>query len=140
MAIEGNVLGRLTVFGEDLEDNGTIDAGTINARAGYSGTLMIQVTDENPELGSIRIAAEPAFIEARVEPYDGGQKPGMYRLYVHIPPREDSAVYQGEDRGSLTISFDHPRIKPLQLGVEFVVLNSVRPRIGEVGNMVRQKP
>jgi hypothetical protein len=120
--VEGSVLRRLAVYGEGVTPAGTIEAGTIDPRAGYSGTYILRVNDDQPELKVTQITTEPALLEARLERYAESGASGIYRIFLHIRPSDVAAVYQGENRGKLSITFDHPRIKSLDLGVEFVAL------------------
>jgi hypothetical protein len=138
--LEGKVLRRVAVYGDDIDIYGTIDAGAIDSRDGYERTFLLKVTDEEPKLRVARIETVPAFVEVRVDPYGVGdatdvrgptdddtapaRAAGLYRLHVRIPPRNVPAAYQGDNRGKISISFDHPRIKPLELGLDFVVLKS----------------
>jgi hypothetical protein len=123
LPLVGNVLGGLTVYGKDLNEMGNIAVGTLDAQKGYETTLTIKVNDAEPKLYLTGISAEPAYIEAQLEP-SAENRSGSYDLHVRIPPTDRAAGYLGQNRGKLTISFDHPRIEQLNLGVEFVVLTS----------------
>ena len=124
--IEGYVLSRLTAYGKDVDIHGSIDAGTLDADQGYQATFTIKVNDNEPNLVVTNITAEPSFIGARLEPYSEAGNPGLYRLHVHIPPSDRPAAYRGEKQGKLTISFDHPRISKLDLGIDFIVKKSFK--------------
>ncbi len=126
LPIYGSVSSRLAVYGEGLTTLGTIQAGTINSRTGYDGVFTVRVNDSDPKLQIEKVVANPSEIEAQLEPYPDAGGPGIYRLHVHIPPSDIAAAYVGQSRGKLTIAFDHPRIKKLELGVSFVVMNAVR--------------
>jgi hypothetical protein len=126
LPIEGKVPSRLVVYGNDIDEFGTIEAGTVTPRRGYRGTFTVKVNDPEPRLGIKYIEAAPDLIEARLEPDTSAGARGIYRLSVQIPPSEVAVACVGKDQGKLTIAFDHPRIEILELGVEFIVLNSVR--------------
>jgi hypothetical protein len=122
--IEGSVLGRLTVYGKDLNEMGNIEVGTLDEGKGFETTLTIKVSDADPMLKVSEVTTIPNYIQAQLDALPDRGIPGMYRLHVRIPPGRRAASYLGQNRGKLAISFDHPRIEQLNLGVEFVVLTS----------------
>jgi hypothetical protein len=122
--LEGGVLGRLTVYGQHIDNRGHIKAGTLDARTGFNGVFTLRVNDRQPDLNVTGVTADPAFITARLEPYSKDGNPGFYRLHVEVPPSDVPAAYVGEKHGQLTLLFDHPRITRLELGIEFVVMKS----------------
>jgi hypothetical protein len=119
--LTGNVLRRLAVYGKEINIWGTIEIGQIDPLVGYEASFVLKAYDDDPELRVTEIRAQPDFIEARIEPFDDGKTPGTYRMTVRIPPVPQSTpgVYQVENQGKLTIAFDHPRIEPLELGIDF---------------------
>jgi hypothetical protein len=137
------VLSRLAIYGDGINDEGTIEAGTLDPETGYTGTFMLRVNDQEPQLDVTAITAEPAQVAARIEPFvtteTPASRPGLYRLIVHIDPHQKPAVYKGDRRGKLRITFAHPRIKLLDLGVEFVV---VKPKslFGGTGVAAADRP
>ena len=98
---------------------------------------MLKVNDDLLELSTTRVETSPAFIEASVEPHETAKKPGVYRLRVRIPPSGRPGNYQGDRQGKIMVTFDHPRIKSLELGIEFVVLRGSHERLSVSG---RAKP
>ncbi|MEX2317684.1 MAG: hypothetical protein WD669_11070 [Pirellulales bacterium] len=126
----GKVLRQLVVYGDDINVVGTIEAGTLPPRAAYVGQFTLRVNDDLPDLAVTDVVTAPEFIQASLEPYSESGTPGLYRLRVRIPADTPPAAYVGENLGKLTLTFDHPRIKSLELGVEFIVLDSVRKSNG----------
>jgi hypothetical protein len=135
-----NVLGRMNVYGTDIDAQGTIQAGTMRLGAGYVGNFTVKVNDPEPQLGTVQIAAEPSFVEAHLEPYAGAGTAGLYRLTVRVPPSDVPSAYIGDDCGNITLLFDHPRIKKLKLGIEYIVLGSVQDRSQSNGVAAAGKP
>jgi hypothetical protein len=124
ISLEGGVLGRLTVYGQHIDNRGHIKAGTLDSRTGFNGVFTLRVNDRQPDLNVTGVTADPAFITARLEPYSKDGTPGFYKLHVEVPPSDSPAAYVGEKQGQLTLLFDHPRITKLELGIEFIVMKS----------------
>ena len=127
--LEGTVTGRLSVYGKDMRSWGIIEAGTIDWQRGYQTDLTIKVNDAERELVATRIETFPKFVEATLEPQAAADKPGLYRLKLRIPPDGRPGAYQGDRQGKITISFDHPRLKSVELPIEFVLLKSSDRRL-----------
>jgi hypothetical protein len=128
LPLQGSILGRLTVYGKDVTSFGTIQAGLIDASRGYDGFVTIKINDPETELSVREIVAEPSYIEAHFEPFTEANAEGLYRLRVHIPPSDKAASFRGNKQGKLRLTFDHPRISELELGVDFIVLSSPQRR------------
>lgn len=129
--VEGTVLRRLAVYGKDIQPWGIIEAGTIDSSQGYQAEYMLKVNDNLLDLTTSSVETSPSFVEAHVTSYDPVKKPGLYRLRVHIPPSGHPGNYQGDRRGKIRLTFDHPRIKTLDLGIEFVVVKDSHRQISE---------
>ena len=127
--LEGSVTGRLSVYGKDMRSWGIIEAGTIDWQRGYQNELLIKVNDADRELVTTHTETFPEFVEAKLEPHAAAGKPGLYRLKLRIPPDGRPGAYQGDRQGKITISFDHPRIKSLELPIEFVLVKSSYRRL-----------
>ena len=127
--LEGEVLGRLSVYGKDMRSWGRIEAGTIDPRRGYRTDLVIKVNDSLRQLGAARIETTPAFVKAKITPYEAAQKPGLYRLQVRIPADGQPGAYRGDREGKILLMFDHPRIESLELCIEFVVVKDAHRRL-----------
>jgi hypothetical protein len=118
----GEVVGRLAVYGSAVNSQGVVDMGVQAAGVGTSRRLLIKVRDEQRHLVVKRVATQPDFIRAHVEPTASrSEELGLYELHIEIPPAAPACTYLGLALGSLRIEFDHPRISPLELKLRFAV-------------------
>ena len=82
----------------------------------------MKVSDQRRRLTAERIETEPAFLHARLTPYAAGSRDvGLYRLEVEIPGDAPSCAYTGEHRGVVRLRTDHPRLRTIELQVDFVL-------------------
>lgn len=125
--LDGRVLRRLAVYGPAITIDGVIDAGQVDEGQGKTTRLVLKVRDPDRELRVTRIATTPAFIKAKVLPYEGETRDsGMLRLEVEIPSTAPTCSYLGVPLGDLNIEFDHPRIPSLDLKLKFAVVGTSR--------------
>lgn len=124
--VHGNVIRRLSVRGgPELQYDGTVYFGTVRPESGAETRLMIQVRDQDKELIVKDIKVTPDFLHAELKPFDGiSAKAGMYYLDVAVPAGQRRANHLGLDAGKIVVEFDHPRVEPLQLFVQFAYLHS----------------
>jgi hypothetical protein len=82
----------------------------------------MKLSDERRRLGIQQIETEPAFLHARLVPYAGGPNgAGLYRLEVEIPGDAPACACTGPHRGQVRLRTDHPRLRTIDLQVDFVL-------------------
>jgi len=136
--VQGKVLRRLSVFGESIDFDGTVDLGIVNAKTGAEKVLTVRVHDSDQRLNVTSTTTEPRFVEAHLEQFPGPKDVGIYRLRLRIPPNATPGYYRREHVGKLVLRFDHPRIDSLELGLSFVVPNDGPSRLHQVGMTERE--
>jgi hypothetical protein len=131
VSLRGRVLRRLSVFGEGIDYDGTLNVGLLKPAQGLDRVLTVRVQDRDKDLRVTGVTTHPEFIKATLEPFPGANLPGMYRLRLQIPPGAKPGNYRNDNLGKIRLTFDHPRIDSLELGMSFVVPNE-RPRLQQV--------
>src|SRR5690606_3505312 len=71
--IVGEVLGRLAVYGNAVDNRGVVYFDTVPA-AGAKKLLVVKVRDEDRRLNVTRIVTQPEFVQATLKPYDAGKQ------------------------------------------------------------------
>ncbi len=117
----GNVLGPLAVYGGDIDEDGTVELGSIPWGRGKKTKLLIKVRDSELDLGDVQVEVTPSFLQARLTPREGST-PGLYDLHLELPAETAVCQYLGKPQGELTIKTGHPRIGTLKFPVRFAVL------------------
>ena len=133
--VRGKVLRRLSVFGEGIDFDGTLDVGIVNLGIGFERVLTVRVQDQDHDLKVTSVKTQPSFVEAHLEPFPGENAAGMYRLRLRIPPDATPGNYRGESLGKVRLAFDHPRIDSLELGMSFVIPNERPSRLHQVSRL-----
>ena len=131
--VQGKVLRRLSVFGEGIDFDGTLDLGIVNTTSGAERVLTVRVHDQDPQLNVTSTTTQPSFVEAHLEQFPGSKDAGIYRLRLRIPPDATPGYYRRDKIGKVVLKFDHPRIDSLELGLSFVVPNDRPSRLHQVG-------
>ncbi|MEM6655898.1 MAG: hypothetical protein AAF596_08860, partial [Planctomycetota bacterium] len=90
--------------------------GIQRRRQTLSRKYTIKVRDPETALGLRGITVVPEVIEASFEAY--APERGLYRLGLNVPPSSLDRAYIGKSAGSLTLQFDHPRIRELNVALE----------------------
>ena len=122
LEIQGRVSGRLTFYSPKLVDRNVLQLGTRPQGERIHETLVMKLSDKRRRLTAERIETEPAFLHARLAPYAGGPNDaGLYRLEVEIPGDAPSCAYTGEHRAVVRLRTDHPRLRVIELQVDFVL-------------------
>ncbi len=137
--VRGKVLRRLSVFGQGIDFDGTLDVGIVNPGTEFERVLTVRVQDQLKDLKITAVETQPSFVEAHLEPFPGKNAAGMYRLRLRIPPDATPGNYRGENLGKVRLTFEHPRIDSLELGVSFVVPNEPPSRLRQL-SMSGQSP
>jgi hypothetical protein len=131
--VQGRVLRRLSVFGEGIDFDGTLDLDIVNTTSGAERVLTVRVHDQDPQLNVTTTTTQPSFVEAHLERFPGAKDAGIYRLRLRIPPDATPGYYRRDKIGKVVLKFDHPRIDSLELGLSFVVPNERPSRLHQVG-------
>lgn len=121
--LHGRVLGRLSVFGAGVDQFGSVMFGTLAYGKGKTIQLTVKLRDTDPELKVSNLVVEPQFVKVELKPHPNQQRAGLYDLTVEIPPETEPCAYRVGHEGRIHFEFDHPRVKKLDLKVDF----SVRP-------------
>ncbi len=113
---------RIAVYGEGVDDTGTIHLGIVPTGVRHQWTFLVKVHDEVTSLEVVDIRVVPEFLEVQFQPY--GRNHGirnLYHLRVALPATAPACVYRVHRLGSIEITFEHPRIERLKLDVDFVL-------------------
>jgi hypothetical protein len=119
LAAVGNVRGRISIFGSEIDPKGTIDLGVVQRGLGKKVRLILKIRDPDPDLKLRQVTATPSFIAAELIP--SGAKPGLYYLDVGIPADAPTCEYLLNKRGQIHLEYDHPRVSGTKLQVRFAV-------------------
>lgn len=125
--IQGQVLRRIAVYGEGIDSSGTISFGTVPVGHKYVRRFVVKVHDDDPRLHVSDLQTTPSFVTVRLIPY--GRESGidnLYQLEVSLPATAPETICWGEQLGTVHFEFDHPRIKELTLGLDFILHKSTR--------------
>lgn len=122
LQVESSVLRRLAIYGPGIDSEGMIDLGTVPEGAGKKLKLLVKIRDERRELGQPKLEISPDFLEARIEPHEGGEKSGLYDLHIELPRGTPACQYLSSPIGRLAIVTEHPRIGTVELKLSFAVL------------------
>jgi hypothetical protein len=116
------VLRRLAVYGEGIDDTGTINFGVLPCGVEHKLNFIVKVRDELSTLTVRDLHVTPDFIGVRLEPISDSSAPeNLYRLTVTLPATASPCVYRVQRFGKIHFEFDHPRIIELTLAVDFVL-------------------
>jgi hypothetical protein len=122
LEIGGRVNGRLTFYSPKIADHNVLQLGTRPRGERIRETLIVKLSDERRRLRVQQIETEPAFLHARLVPYAGGPNgAGLYRLEVEIPGDAPACAWTGPHRGQVRLRTDHPRLRTIELQVDFVL-------------------
>jgi hypothetical protein len=124
LPINGQVVRRLSLYGEGIDEAGLVDFGVIDEGAGKRLRFLMKVRDSQREIAVKRVDVRPEFVKVSVLPYGAGDTPGMYYLDLEVPPDAPQCVHVGKRTGKLRIEFDHPRIGELELKLGVAVAPS----------------
>jgi len=122
LEIGGRVNGRLTFYSPKIVDHNVLQLGTRPRGERVRETLVMKVSDDRRWLRIRQIETEPAFLHARLVPYASGPNgAGLYRLEVEIPGDAPACACTGPHRGQVRLRTDHPRLRTIELQVDFVL-------------------
>jgi hypothetical protein len=124
LGVEGKVIRRLAIYGDEIDVNGQIEMGRVRQGKGGDVRLLMKLRDPERNLPVTKIAATPDFVQVRVEPYqtEADKDVGLYYLHLHVPA--DSPLFRlpPNETGRIRIEFDHPRVKELDLPLDLIVI------------------
>jgi hypothetical protein len=122
LEIDGRVNGRLSFCSPKIADYNVLHLAARPRGERIRETLVVKVSDERRRLTAERIETEPPFLRARLLPYAGApQDAGLYRLEVEIPDDAPACAHTGQHRGHVRLRTDHPRLRTIELLVDFVL-------------------
>jgi hypothetical protein len=124
--LQGRILRRLAVYGEEIEFTGVVNLGVVRSGQEKNVRLLMKVRDEQLELTVKNIVTKPDFVGVNVSDASTGSEDskGHYYLDFTVPktaPVSDYTNTNGHDLGKVTIQFDHPRITDLELKLYLTV-------------------
>ena len=123
--IIGKVVRRISIKGSSdvLSSDGVVDLGRIDAGIGKIQRFMLNVNDPEKEISISSVEAYPASVSARLLPINANaSKRGLYQLELKIDENAETGLYLKEDEyARITIVFEHPRIKPVDLKLSYYV-------------------
>ncbi|MCA9169500.1 MAG: DUF1573 domain-containing protein [Planctomycetales bacterium] len=123
--VHGKVLKRLAVYGPGIESTGNVKIGVIDSKQGHRHRLTLKVYDPDNELTLRNFDVSPDFIKVSLTPYTESPGKGLYFLDIEIPPDSPGCNFQGKNAQPLYLTFNHPRIKDLNLWLHFAVLRAL---------------
>lgn len=133
--ITGNVLRRLAVYGESIDETGTIEFGVLPYRQEHKLKYVVKVYDEVSTLVVRNVTVKPDFIKAQLEPYRHPSAPeNLYQLTVTLPASAPPCIHRGQRMGEIQFEFDHPRISELTLNVDFALTGEARQVLAKLDN------
>ncbi len=120
---QGKVLRRLSVYGPNVDAQGTIMMGRLPQGRGAHIKLLLKLRDEQRDLAVRSIETVPDSLQVRIEPYQVRSKKnlGLFHLYVTLPKDAPTFRLPPNKRGHLRIEFDHPRASCLDLSIDLIV-------------------
>jgi hypothetical protein len=121
MPLAGKVLRRIAVYGKGVDSSGILHLQTLTPGAKHEQRFLVRVHDREPALQVASIDASPAFLGVSLEPYGDGSKEDLYSLQITVPEDAAEGVYRGASAGRILVSFDHPRVRQLELGVDLII-------------------
>jgi hypothetical protein len=119
IAVEGNVQRRLAIYGNEIDDKGTIDFGVVQRGTGKQARLVVKVRDADTDLQLRKITTNPEFVQAKLTPAPA--KAGLYFLDVTVPPNAPKCEYLLTERGTIRLEYGHSRIGETNLKLRFAV-------------------
>lgn len=123
LPLGGRVMNRLAVYGSGVDSTGTVDLGHVHRGEGLKKKLLVKVRDDVTDLKVTRTTTTPEFIKVGLTPADpstGSSR--MAYLRIEIPTDAPVCHYRGRELGTISLEFDHPRIKDLELKAKFAIL------------------
>ncbi|HTN75620.1 MAG TPA: hypothetical protein VL096_10250, partial [Pirellulaceae bacterium] len=114
---------RISIVGQKINSDGQVEFGTLGYGKGAKTRLKLKVRDQDGDLRLAKINVRPSFVNVTLTPASVEGVTGLYDLVVEVPPDAEPCGYRGDAMGTIDFEFAHPRIKDLQLLVDF----SVRP-------------
>lgn len=123
--IQGKARGRLGIYGEGIDETGTIHMGVVHRGEGAKKRFVVKVRDEQDELKVRQIETQPSFIDVRLTRNPAAA--GLYLLDVEVPPDAPTCTHllDEEGLGEITLQYDHPRISRTQLKLRFAVARRI---------------
>ncbi len=124
LGVEGKVIRRLSIYGEEIDVNGQIEMGRVRQGKGGDVRLLMKLRDPERNLPVTKIEATPDFVQVRVEPYrmEGDKDVGLYYLHLQVPANAPLYRLPPNETGRIRIEFDHPRVKELDLPLDLIVI------------------
>jgi Protein of unknown function (DUF1573) len=121
LPIQGNVLGRYTLYGGDIVGD-AVQLGSIPWGRGKKTKLLIKIRDAELSLGDVQLEVTPSLLRAEFLPREGASALGLYDLHLELPAETAPCQFLGTPQGEVTIKTNHPRIGMLRFPVRFAVV------------------
>lgn len=120
--ISGRVLRRLAVHGDGVQENGVVDMGIHPPGVAWQHRLLLRVRDLEQELRLTDVDIKPDFLKVSLAPCRTESGAGLYTLDISVPADAPRCIYRGVQLGELKLTFDHPRIRELELRLGLAVM------------------
>ena len=122
IGLQGTVLRRLSVKGEEIDNYGVVHIPSVNPNKGSKTRLLVKLNDSQLELPVKKITCYPEYVNVKLTPYlPEGKQFGLYYLDLEIPPGIPQGAFMRDEMGKVEIEFDHPRVEKLDLKLEYIV-------------------
>lgn len=123
VGIQGRVEGRLRISGPKVDAGGTLRLGPLSLGQSVQETVVLKVNDDLRTLSVRQVETRPAFLRVQMGPFQKGtEQHGLYRLNVEIRDAP-SCNYSGSELGLIRLKTDHPRLKTIDVRVDFSVVS-----------------
>lgn len=127
VAVAGKVVRRIRLEETEsgtLHPSGLIMLDRVPRQLGKKVRFLLTVLDEDKDLEIKKLDIHPEFVKVQLNPLNSKvSKHGIYTLDVEIPKDQQQGNFNRIDTfGKIDLEFDHPRISPLQLKLDFYVL------------------
>lgn len=125
--VRGKVIRRLSLKETRagvITPDSVLRLGRVDSVLGHREKFLLTVNDPDKKINLTSVKAVPEFVKVEMKPLNKNvEKHGVYVLEVVIPPGQKAVNHNRKGSfGSLKIEFDHERVAPFDLGLDFFVI------------------
>ena len=125
--VRGKIIRRLSLEETRagvISPDSVLRLGRVDSVKGHREKFLLQVNDRKKKLAVTRVTAKPEFVGVELRPATSQvEKNGLYILEVVIPKDQQEVNHNRADHyGQLKIEFDHERVSPFDLWLDFYII------------------
>lgn len=107
-----------------LTPDGVLHFGRVDSSLGRKEKFFVKVNDPDKTLNLENVECNPDYFKVDLRPLNSKvDQHGVYVMEISIPKDLPQAVYNRKGRlGKLIINFDHPRVAPFDLKIDYYIL------------------